>query len=80
MTLVPKAQRKDFIIEKLAEVLDMDIEDIDPDESFFSLGLSSIKAIKLISNVKELTEKDIDLALIFDCETVSDLLDSIESL
>lgn len=78
--LVEKEQWMDFIIERLAEVLDMDIEDIDPEEDFFSLGLSSIKAIKVISSLKELTEKEIDLALIFDCENVNDLVETLHAL
>jgi acyl carrier protein len=71
----------------ISEILEMDADQIDENEEFLSLGISSFEAVRLMNMLKdEFTkynngeELDIDPAAIFEYQTIAELAEHLITL
>jgi acyl carrier protein len=62
----------------LADLLEIDVQQISPTMSFDDLGLDSLLGLRFARQVGELVDTEIDLEWIFDYPTVRDLSGFLE--
>lgn len=60
---------------KISEVVGLHPEDVDEDEKFLKMGISSIQAIKIVNALQEQFNAEINPAIMFEYETLSELVD-----
>ena len=60
---------------KISEVVGLHHEDVDEDEKFLKMGISSIQAIKIVNALQEQFNAEINPAIMFEYETLSELVD-----
>ncbi len=65
----------ELIKSKMSDVVGLDIEDIDEDEKFLKMGISSIQAIKIVNALQEQFKAEINPAIMFEYETLNELVD-----
>lgn len=78
ISYVQTEESKDIIYEIIAEVLKIKKEELDIDENFMELGLDSIGAVKIMSNLSESFNKELYPTLIFEYQTPRSLAKYIE--
>lgn len=64
-----------IIKEKIAEALDLLIDEIDDDENFMKLGLGSIDAFDIICSLKEEIGVEISPVALFEYKTINTFAD-----
>lgn len=74
-----KSELSDFIRCKLSRYLHKDIEDIQPSDSFDSLGLNSINVVEFFSMLSETIDQEIQPQVVFRHPTIDKLADHIFS-
>lgn len=67
----------DTVAAIVAEVLGFD--EVKPDEDLFTLGMTSLTAIRIISRLNDMYDIDLDLLAAFDALTVGNLAELTES-
>ncbi len=65
----------ELIKSKMSDVVGLDTEDIDEDEKFLKMGISSIQAIKIVNALQEQFKAEINPAIMFEYETLNELVD-----
>ena len=71
--LLTPEQIQEWLISYLANLLDMDEEDIDIDEPFDRYGLDSASAVGLMGDLGTWIKQDFDPTLIYDFPTIASL-------
>jgi len=64
----------ELIKEEMAAILACSPEEIDENENFLSMGVSSIQAVKIINKLKNKLGIDISPAVIFEYQTIQELV------
>lgn len=71
--------KKEEIIEliktQLANVLGMDVDDIDDNVSFYKLGVTSVQALKVVNRVRKSLTVDVNPVAMFEYKCVEELAD-----
>ncbi len=65
----------ELIKSKISDVVGLDKEDIDEDEKFLKMGISSIQAIKIVNALQEQFNAEINPAIMFEYESLNELVD-----
>ena len=68
-TQVITEMMKDYI----AQVISVSPADVDENENFFHMGISSIQALKIINKIRKQLNADVELAAMFEYKCVSEL-------
>ena len=61
------------ITELMGEAMGCDKEDVDVNASFFSIGISSVQALKIINKLRKKLNVDINPVAMFECKCAEDL-------
>lgn len=67
----------DVIKEKVADILELDFDEVSSDDDFYELGIASIDAIKILNSVSKTIGKELNVSVIFECETIEDLANCV---
>ena len=67
----------DLLKEKLADILEISVDEIDVNENFMKLGVSSIEAMDIISEVSEELDVELSPVAIFEHKTIDMFADYI---
>ena len=70
---------KEYVKAALAETTGYAIEDIDENTSFFTLGVTSIQALKVLNKMRKTLDIEINPAVIFEYKCIADLAKYLES-
>lgn len=62
-----------YMKELLAEAMGCEVDEVDEDASFFKLGISSIKALKVINMLRKKLNVEISPVAMFEYKCISDL-------
>ncbi|MEE0931322.1 MAG: acyl carrier protein [Acutalibacteraceae bacterium] len=62
-----------YMKELMAEAMDCEVDDVDENASFFKLGISSIKALKIINMLRKKLNVEISPVAMFEYKCVNDL-------
>lgn len=60
-----------LIKKELSMVLDQQPDDIDEDENFLRIGISSIKTLKIINRISRILDIDVNPVAMFEYTTIS---------
>ncbi|MEO0801167.1 MAG: acyl carrier protein [Cyanobacteria bacterium J06642_2] len=71
--IIGSAEVQDWIVTYLAELLDVESEDVDVDIAFDRFGLDSSAAIGMTGELEEWLGKEIDATILYDYPTVKSL-------
>ncbi|MEM9156415.1 MAG: acyl carrier protein [Cyanobacteria bacterium P01_F01_bin.33] len=71
--VIGSAEIQDWIVTYLAELLDVESEDVDVDIAFDRFGLDSSAAIGMTGELEEWLGKEIDATILYDYPTVKSL-------
>ena len=63
----------DWLIDRVAELLDLPARDIDTSLPLAELGIDSVGAVSLVGEVEDEWEIDVDPTMIFDYPTIDDI-------
>ena len=63
----------DWLVDRVAEHLDMPARDIDTSLPLAELGIDSVGAVSLVGEVEDEWELDVDPTMIFDYPTIDDI-------
>ena len=63
----------DWLIDRVAELLDLPAGDIDTSLPLAELGIDSVGAVSLVGEVEDEWELDVDPTMIFDYPTIDDI-------
>ena len=66
-----------IIKEKISEIINIPVEDIDEEENFMKLGINSIEAMDIISSLGEELDIEISPVAIFEYKTIEMFADYI---
>jgi acyl transferase domain-containing protein len=67
----------DIVVDAVADLLGLTLDDIDPDDGFFQLGLDSVQAVKLRTRLEEITGAGLSTTLLFDHPTARQLAEHL---
>ena len=73
-------QLEDWLIQRVARLLAQDVDDIDPDMPFNSLGLDSINVMDLIVELDDLLGVEIESTIVWDYPTIRLLCGHVAAL
>ena len=79
-TVMNKEQLTEYLKNTLAEIMEIDGDEIDENSSFFKLGVTSIQALKVINKMRKTLNIEINPAAIFFFYCVSELAEYLENL
>lgn len=68
-----KQQISEIMRNNLGKMLKIDPVDIDDEENFFNLGVSSVQALKIVNIMRREVEVDINPVAMFEFKTISDI-------
>jgi acyl carrier protein len=63
----------DWLVERVAELLDLPARDIDTALPLAELGIDSVGAVSLVGEVEDEWQLDVDPTMIFDYPTIADI-------
>jgi acyl carrier protein len=72
-TIGDETSLRQWLTQTLARRLKLDPKEIDPEVPFADFGLDSLAAIRLVGDLEEKLGKELDLVLVFEHGTVSEL-------
>ncbi len=75
-----KEQLCDYLKNSLAEIMSVDVDDLDENSSFFKLGVTSIQALKVINKMRRTLDVEINPAAIFEYKCINELAEYLEKL
>lgn len=64
---------EDWLSDRLAELLGIAADDVDPDAPFAELGLDSMQAVAISGDLEELLGRSLDPALLWEFPTIKRL-------
>ena len=73
-------QLEDWLINRVAQLLEQPADDIDPDMPFNSLGLDSINVMDLIVELDDLLGVEIESTIVWDYPTIRLLSEYVATL
>lgn len=68
-----KNEINQVVKESLGSILEIEPEEIDDDEDFFHLGVSSIQALKVVNILRKKLDIEINPVAMFEFQTVNDI-------
>jgi len=71
---------KNILLENLALVLSVDVDEIDENENLFRMGISSLDAIKVLNKVKAKINISFKMDVIFEHTTIAKLSNFLHEL
>lgn len=63
--------------QNLGQMLKLDPDDIEEDENFFNLGVSSVQALKIVNLMRRQVDVEINPVAMFEFKTIADITDYI---
>jgi amino acid adenylation domain-containing protein/non-ribosomal peptide synthase protein (TIGR01720 family) len=77
--LAPRTKIEEQVVEAFSQTLGISASDISIMDNFFYLGGDSIKAIQLVNKIRELSDVQVNVKLIFETKTPKILASNIEN-
>lgn len=68
------------MVERVAEILRIPIQEVRVDEEFANLGLNSVHAVTLSGELEDLLQVEVDPTLVFEYPTIASLASHVLSL
>jgi len=68
-------QLMDLAKKRISEVVGLHPSEINEDESFLKMGISSIQAVKIINLMQKDLDMELNPAILFEYETLGELVD-----
>jgi acyl carrier protein len=83
LDVAPASQRaqiiEDWLTTRIAEMLSVDKEEIDPGEPFANYGLGSYQGVRVAGDLSDWLERDLPETLIWDYPTIQEMADYLST-
>ena len=65
---------REWLIQRIAKQIEVDVSEIDPTQRFDAYGLDSIVAVRIAGDVEKLVKRPLSPALLFEHPTIDELV------
>lgn len=69
---------KDIILGKIAELREVQISEVDPDQPFMDMGIASVEAMSIFVAIQKQAGIIVSPLIMFECNTVNQICDYLK--
>jgi acyl carrier protein len=73
-----KTDLKQIILDKIAQIKEVDVTEIDPDQHFMDMGIASVEAMSIFVAIQKQGGIIVSPLIMFECNTVNEICDYLD--